>query len=204
MTTQLDPTQTADDNFFYGEAVAKTRKYVFANVDDLATYLCKVYPAITPIKLQKGLYFLYAYYVGTFTNTDLAKKIEGDEYGDVSFYPPELFKPEFQAWQLGPVLPDVYQKFKHNFYKRKAEHFNPEELFPQDDPLAMEMKLFIDDFFLKRVCRMNDFVLVDRSHTDKAWIEAWGDGSKRCQAIDPELIKEEYVDALSHNGTLYA
>lgn len=183
---------------------AASRQYVFNDVDDLATYLCKVYPAITPIKLQKGLYFLYAYYVGVFPSAGTINEVEGTEFEDVSFYPPELFKPEFHAWQLGPVIPEVYRKFKEGFYAAKVEQLEPDVLFPSRDPLFAEMKLFVDDFFLKRVCCLNDFVLVDRVHTDKAWIETWGDGSIRNQPINPELIKSEYVDALQHMDTMYA
>lgn len=47
---------------------------------------------ITPLKLQKLLYFCYAWYAG---NT-------GEE----------LFPEDIEAWQYGPVIPEVYREFR--------------------------------------------------------------------------------------------
>lgn len=180
------------------------RKYFFQNVDDLAVYFYKVYPLITPIKLQKGLYFLYAYYSGTFACFNASHLFDDyAEFGKADFYPEHLFKPEFVAWKLGPVILSVHEKYLSGYYKEKAKALNVDALFETDTALGLEVKLFVDDFFLNRICQLNDFALVDRSHTDQAWLKAWGDGSVAGKPMDPALIQEEYIKINRTNGTLY-
>ena len=53
----------------------------------------KAYVMVTPMKLQKLLYMIYARYLAV-TETS-------------------LFADRFEAWQYGPVVPDVYNEFKH-------------------------------------------------------------------------------------------
>ena len=48
--------------------------------------------AITPMKLQKLLYYAQGFSLALLNR--------------------ELFKEDFEAWQYGPVIPSVYQKFK--------------------------------------------------------------------------------------------
>ena len=42
------------------------RKYYFNNVDDLVNHLFYKEPDITPLRLQINLYFLFAFYIGTY------------------------------------------------------------------------------------------------------------------------------------------
>ncbi|ETT55820.1 hypothetical protein BSK66_22230 [Paenibacillus odorifer] len=59
--------------------------------------------SMTPKKLQKVLYYAYAWYL-TFENED-AERIDR-----------KLFDADFEAWVHGPVIPEIYDEFKHLGY----------------------------------------------------------------------------------------
>ncbi len=81
---------------------------------NLAAYICKKYyeyeknikqREISPIKLQKSLYFLFAYW-GKFIkeNKENPESVEVD----YSHYSEYLFSSRIEAWTYGPVIPDVF------------------------------------------------------------------------------------------------
>lgn len=168
------------------------RRYFFPDVDDLAVYLCAIYKFMTPIKLSKGLYFLYAYYASTL---GLSAASTCEENSETLPYPPELFKPEFHAWKLGPVIPHVYDKFKSGHYQELAKEANVSKIFALDsgEPVNMEVKLFVEKFFLQHVCTVQDYILVERSHEDEAWIAAY-DKNNPGEPMDHQLILKQYFE----------
>ena len=79
----------------------------------LNSYKSKYGKDISPIKLQKGLYFLFAFWAQKISQIKKSKECnEGYEiYGNYSEY---LFDADFQAWAYGPVDHDIYSKYKSN------------------------------------------------------------------------------------------
>ncbi len=68
---------------------------------------------MTPLRLQKTLYFIFAFYGATLGQ--LNSENEGDsKFEGSSDYPKYLFKENFEAWQYGPVLRSIYQANKYN------------------------------------------------------------------------------------------
>lgn len=64
--------------------------------------------SISPLKLQKLLYFCHADYIAHFGKP--------------------LIKQEFEAWQHGPVIPSIYQEFKDDRgepIRKRAQVFDP-------------------------------------------------------------------------------
>ena len=59
--------------------------------------------AVSPMKLQKLLYFTYKHYLKSTNGTP-------------------LFAERFEVWKYGPVLPTVYSEFKH-FGSRKIKDY---------------------------------------------------------------------------------
>ena len=86
----------------------KVTELVFENVIDLAGYAKNRLENPTPLKIQKTLYFLWAFYSATYGNI----KYDSDEKSEFDLqdgaYPPELFEPDFEAWRYGPVINKVY------------------------------------------------------------------------------------------------
>lgn len=58
--------------------------------------------SVTPMKLQKLLYFIYRDYLKVFDK--------------------DLFTEKFEVWQFGPVLPSVYNEF-HCFHSSRITQF---------------------------------------------------------------------------------
>lgn len=135
------------------------KEYYFDNVDVLVSYILYKFPTISPLKLQKYLYFLFAFYAGTYP--------VGEEIGvkeQTYNFPNYLFKGEFEAWVYGTVIREVYQKNKNGGYQGEEYNFG-------GSPIDREIKKFIDDIG-SMVMKKSDFALVDRNHEDKSWKKA--------------------------------
>lgn len=169
----------------------KTSKFVFDSVIDLAGYLEHRLDNPTPLKIQKTLYFLWAFYSATYGNIqyDSDEKNEFDLQDGV--YPPELFEPDFEAWRYGPVINKVYAAYKGN----EIKELNSKEIENKMSTGKTEKKeilLFIINL-VNQINEVNDFGLVQRSHKDKAWKDAYDEGKQHCK-IDSEQIKQDYIN----------
>lgn len=136
---------------------------------------------ITPIKLQKGLYFLFAFWGG------MIRKAKNDLLSselDIKKYDEYLFEPNFEAWTYGPVDYDIYSKFEYD-----NEMFSIE----QNKTLICDKftRSFIDNY-LDRIFITNDFSLIDLSHEDNAWRNVYNDPMKHIK-MNPESIINEYA-----------
>ena len=145
----------------------KKETYFFDNIDDLIGYMKSKYKYISPLKLQKGLYFLFAYYTQFYGNK--LEMADGSSEQDFSEYPKYLFDEDFEAWRYGPVIKEVYFKNREGDY---TDNYT-ESIFESEQ--GHEIKLFIDDL-LEDLMTTSDFNLVDRSHEDQSWVEAYAAG----------------------------
>ena len=149
--------------------------------NDLAKYINykyleipnRVTREISPLKLQKSLYFCFAYW-GSFVYC--GEKNETELNLDFSKY---LFSEPIEAWVYGPVVPEVYRS------KEYLEKCNPVEIF--------KGKEYIRDFIdgiLKDVLLVSDFRLVEISHQDKCWQNNFNPSDLR---HDKEIDKDEII-----------
>lgn len=112
--------------------------------------LCKVCD-ITPLALQKILYYAQAFYFALFGE--------------------ELFADKCQAWAHGPVYPDVY-------YKYRAYGYNPID-YPVmgccDDfaELTEKETEFLDSIIAAFGCYSGS-ILKDMTHNERPWMETRG------------------------------
>ncbi len=155
-------------------------------VIDLATYVCSKYfdkykKKISPIKLQKSLYFLFAYWGGFVrksNNTDyVEEKIDLSE---------KLFDEKFEAWVYGPVLPEIFRKYKEN--EINYTNFDFASMFKNKQPIIKESI----DSLLNELFEISDFKLVTVSHEDLCWKQHFNVSSDKHNEIIPaeEIIKE--------------
>lgn len=154
-----------------------SRDYYFDDVDVLIKHLLYKFSELSPLKLQKSLYFLFAFYAGTYSG--------GDKIGvkETSYnFPKYLFKGDFEAWTYGPVIRDVYYKNKNNEYQAEEYDF-------ESQVVDEEISKFINDVGGMIVAK-SDFALVDRSHEDTSWKEAIEKGNST--PIPMENIANEY------------
>ena len=89
------------------EIMKKEKEGIFS-AKDLACYIKMKYneytngiKSITPIKMQKALYFCFAFWSGFVNKGKLDSEIF-QEQNDT------LFDDKIEAWAYGPVVPDVY------------------------------------------------------------------------------------------------
>ena len=164
-------------------------EYVFNDKRDIVSYIYNSLTDATPLKLQKTLYFLWAFYAATYGNIIYDAN---SEFDDETKYPKELFKPAFEAWRYGPVDNEVYGWDKSNkikdFDNKFGNKFNKKSDFNAQDK---EIKLFMDDL-INQIDSINDFGLVNRSHEDSAYKDVYKDGGSHIDMI-PEEIKKDYI-----------
>lgn len=153
---------------------------VFEEVHTLARYLISLKGDISPLKLQKSLYFLFAYYGALYSKDSEDGIFEGS-----SDTPKYLFDAEFEAWKYGPVIKEVY------FANKTGDYYNDIDIHDSiyEVEKNQEIKKFIDELF-EQIYSVSDFTLVDRSHEDEVWKDAY----KNKTAMDKDKIIEEYME----------
>lgn len=149
--------------------------YYFNDVDNLVEHILYEFPKITPLKLQKSLYMLFAFYIvairsGRETNEDI---------------PDRLFKADFEAWTSGPVIRDVYQKVKDNSYQARAYNFRTKAV-------DLEIRDFIDNL-VSQIMQKSDFALMIRSREDESWKSAIKKGKTTPIPMDDIVAEYERI-----------
>ncbi len=132
---------------------------------------------ISPLKLQKALYFCFAYWGGFIRKNNSFS----DEAKEISFnYSEILFDNKIEAWVYGPVVPEVY-------HERKLDKFRKDDPFNGQKYIQEFINNILDD-----VLATNDFRLVEVSHQDKCWKKNFKPNSKFHNCVIPfeEIIKE--------------
>ena len=119
---------------------------VFEDKDTLVYHIYSKLDNPTMLKAQKSLYFLQAYYAGTYGSLDKSKDPEIDKD-----YPKSLFNAKFEALIYGPLDHGVYLKQKEGFYsKNKWASYQPK------NSQETEIIGFFNDI-LGQINKVNDF-----------------------------------------------
>ena len=138
------------------------------NVKDIAQYVVNYFirckKPVTNLKLQKILYFLWI-----------------DYFKDNGEY---LFNENFEAWVLGPVVPQAYYEF--------SAYGADIILRFKDVQLNLdEVKIKILNKILDKYANYSAYELVDMSHKKGgAWAEVYRNGEGRWDTIEFEVIKK--------------
>lgn len=170
---------------------------VFSSALSFANYISQYYneatgKQISPIKLQKSLYFCFAYWGAYIQKAKQNSLQSGVVETNLAQYPVYLF-PEnpvnhFEAWTYGPVIRSVHQE--QNQIINAPTFENVEEITPE----VFEML----DGLLKQLFDISDFSLVNISHCDDSWKENYDDAAVNHNKIMPHTdIISEYVKKYS-------
>lgn len=165
-------------------------KVVIKDKKSLAKHIIKFYydnyledkdRIISPIKLQKCMYFLFAMWGGYVS----ASKYQNED--DEHNYPKYLFDAEFSRWTYGPVDVASYNWFK-KLDKSKIKELSllTEKDFTCEDDDGNIIN-FINEM-LNKLFKISDFGLVNLSHSDKVWKQATKD--KKSKLNNEKIIKE--------------
>jgi uncharacterized phage-associated protein len=147
--------------------------------------------SLTPMKLQKLIFFAHGWSLGLFDEPLIAETVE--------------------AWRFGPVVPSIYHEFKHfrsGAIGSKATSLNFEN-FKMFEPLVpLDDKKTAD--FLERVWQVyGGFSAIDLSNMTHAqgspWQRAWSQGGNgRSIPIDDNLIRDYFKDQATRNREQHA
>ncbi|MDO4377970.1 MAG: DUF4065 domain-containing protein [Erysipelotrichia bacterium] len=140
---------------------------------------------ISPIKLQKSLYFLFAMWGGKV----LGVKNDEEDYGFYSEFNPYLFNANFQAWKFGPVDRSVWEKYRDGEYDLNDCNTPTLDFHTKNQFEKTTASEYIDGL-LQRIFNTSDFGLVDLSHEDNCWKRAYNSVNK---IINSKDIIEEYA-----------
>lgn len=159
---------------------------------NLAKYICYKYfkhytkekREITPIKLQKSLYFLFAYW-GGFVRKNNTNSNYVEENIDLSEY---LFEDTFHAWVYGPVIPKIFKMYKKGELQYKDIDEN--DVFANVSSMVKETV----DSLLDELFEISDFKLVSVSHEDECWKRHFDiSANEHNEVIPQEEIINEYA-----------
>ena len=113
--------------------------------------LCKAID-ITPMALQKLLYFAQAFYYALFGE--------------------ELFPDDCQAWAYGPVFPDIYFKYREYGYNPIDR---PTDSLGEDLDELTTKEVSLLDAIIDSFGGCSGPVLREITHNERPWLEARGD-----------------------------
>lgn len=162
-----------------------------SNARDIARYIAHSFyfnysnqkKEISPIKLQKSLYFCFAYW-GAFVRKSLNNEYV-EENINLSEY---LFPEKFQAWIYGPVIPEIFRLY--NAKNLEYMNLNPDTIFNEEQSIVKEtIDSLLDELFVT-----SDFKLVSVSHEDNCWKKNFDINCPTHNiVIEPQDIISEYT-----------
>lgn len=141
---------------------------------DLATeYLLNQCEDITPLALQKALYYIQGFYY--------------------AFYKKFLFSEECQAWVHGPVYRDIY--FKYRDYGR-FDLVGGKDAF--DDTIFSSSEKAIFESVMRHICCYSGKVLEKFTHSEAPWLNARENlpESEACDRVIPKEDIGHYFDSV--------
>ncbi|WP_221913348.1 Panacea domain-containing protein [Streptococcus halichoeri] len=133
----------------------------------------KKVPEMTPKKLQKMLFYCFSWHLALTAENDSDEEIKASK----------LFNSDFEAWAHGPVIPEVYNRYKKNRYSiidNSEIEINIDNVLNDDeiDTINQVIEIYGD---------FNGNKLEQLSHSEDPWMEARGD-------IKPLDISTEIID----------
>jgi len=173
------------------------KEAVFSSALAFANYIAHYHnrakgKQISPIKLQKSLYFCFAYW-GAYIEKAKLSSLQND-VAEIDFtqYPAYLFpdnaRDSFEAWTYGPVIRSVYQAQADIIRSplcEEASEVRP-EVFDMIDGL------------LNQLFDISDFSLVNISHSDDVWKDNYDvSAENHNKVIAHDAIIEEYIKKYS-------
>ena len=148
------------------------------NIFDVANFFLKIVDrdsgsTITPLKLQKILYYAQGYYLAN--------------------YDKPLFKEDFQAWAHGPANEGIYDKYKSCKYNTIPM---PKEDLPLMDD---ELNDFLNDIW-QTFGIYDGKYLEEQTHKESPWIEArkgYAPGEKCHEILTKESMKRFFKTVIN-------
>lgn len=149
-----------------------------SKINTVIQYLLNQCEDITPLALQKALYYIQGFYY--------------------AFYKTFLFNEDCQAWIHGPVYRDIY--FRYRDY-----HFDPiEKAAPFDASLFSSGEKAIYDSVINYICCYSGKVLERFTHNETPWLVTRGELpiSAPSDRVIEKTIIGDYFDTVKAKYTM--
>lgn len=149
-------------------------KIANCRVADVASYLIhlsnKIGEPLTNMKLQKLLYYSYAWYLVEKKNLEV------------------LFSEEIEAWQYGPVVPASYDTYS----KYGADIIKSVEGDGDLDVVTVDTKKLIEEVFVAYADK-TAIQLMHLTHIESPWLKTY-DANNFHKTISDDLIFQFYLE----------
>lgn len=147
---------------------------------DVANFFLKIVDrdsgsTITPLKLQKILYYAQGYYL--------------------AYYDKELFPEDFRAWVHGPANEEIYEKYKKYGFNSIP---SPTEEIPE---IEDDKCIFLNDIW-QTFGIYDGKYLEEQTHKEKPWIDArrgYAPGEK-CQVIISKTSMKDFFKSVIYEA----
>jgi len=131
------------------EALLGEQNIVLTKIDSVIDYLICKCEDITPLALQKALYYVQGFY-----------------YAFVGEF---LFEEDCEAWAHGPIYRDIYKRYS-------SYRFDPIEGSETcDETVLMNYEKAIIDSIIKNLCCYSGKILEGFTHSEEPWLKTRGD-----------------------------
>ena len=146
-----------------------------SRIDLVTRYLLSRDFDVTPLALQKLLYYAQAFFHALFGK--------------------DLFEDDCQAWSYGPVYPEIY--FRYKSYRNEPI---PSEEMDGLDELSAEEKSFLDEI-IRIFGHFSGATLSNITHAEQPWLEARGNlrPEDRCANVIDRKTINAYFDNVVKN-----
>ncbi len=123
---------------------------------------------MTPMKLLKLVYIAHGWMLG--------------------LYERRLISEDVEAWQYGPVIPELYREIK-SYRDRPVESLNIQSQANFDEDELNIIRQVFDKY-----SKYDGFQLSNITHTkDTPWYRVWNEKNE-CKIIPPDLIRDYYYN----------
>lgn len=165
----------------------KSRKAVEALLDSgvlfgekknaVIAYLLKQCEDITPLALQKSIYYIQGFFY--------------------AFYGKFLFAEDCEAWAHGPVYRDIYARYANY-------HFDPiSKIESFDSSIFTTQEKAILDSVIRNICCYSGKILEAFTHSESPWIDTRGDlpdGASSDKIINRQKIGDYFIKIKEQYG----
>ncbi|EHJ06984.1 Panacea domain-containing protein [Staphylococcus simiae] len=167
-----------------------TEKKYLTTVENIIALMKEEIENISPLRLQKTLYFLFAYYGASYGQLYKSKEYEVSQNESLNL-PEYLFDAKFEAWQYGPVIREVYMNNKHSLDYNDID-FSMSNFEIEDKTMQQEITEYLREI-IRSTLKISDFGLVERSHED----EEWKNNITQQEVMKNDGIINEYIELVN-------
>lgn len=151
----------------------------FAKIDIVINYLLCKCEDITPLALQKALYYIQGFYF--------------------AFMQEYLFKEDCEAWAHGPVFREIYQRYS-------SYRFDPIETGETcDESILSNYEKAIVDSIIRNLCCYSGKTLESFTHSEEPWLKTRGDlnvAANSNRVIHKKVVGDYFIAVKERYGMI--